>query len=347
MATIIDVAKKAGVSIKTVSRVMNNQANVRETTRSRVREAMTSLGYSPSDAARQMRSGKSTAIGMLYSDPGSSYQSRLNRAMMQACSDAGRYLVVGLFDEKRSDWRAQMEAFLARTKVRDMILVPPMCDSSELQECLHDADVNFVLFSPSHSTSGAAAVTMDDRKAAREMTQYLLDLGHRRIAHISGHPDHIASLLRRQGYEEAITAFGLPRPGPDMLREGRFDFRTALAGAEQLLRAEDRPTAIFSASDDMAAAVYMAAGKLGLSVPEQVSVAGFDDVAIAQTIWPALTTVAQPLEEMAADSVRVLSDKIFSQPDAKMSEWIVAAHKIVARESCAPPPSSKKLKKAV
>ncbi|MEL6360667.1 MAG: LacI family DNA-binding transcriptional regulator [Pseudomonadota bacterium] len=337
MATIIDVAKEAGVSIKTVSRVMNNEANVRDTTRRRVHEAMASLDYTPSDAARSMRSGRSTAIGLLYSDPGSSYQSHLNRAMMQACSDAGRYLVVGLFDETRIDWRGQLEAFLRRTKVEDVILVPPMCDSSVLKECLEDHGLNYVLLSPSHTTQGVASVAMDDRRAAREMTQYLLDLGHRRIAHISGDPDHIASLLRRQGYEEAITDRGLPKPGPSLVVEGRFEFRRALAGAEKLLKSKRPPTAIFAASDDMAAAVYIAAGKLGVSIPEQLSVVGFDDVVIAQTIWPALTTVAQPLNEMAADCVSTLSRPIQSLGDAKMPSLIVAPHRIVIRESCAPP----------
>ena len=156
------------------------------------------------------------------------------------------------------------------------------------------------------------------------MTQYLLDLGHQRIGHIAGHPDHIASLLRRQGYEEAMSSVGLERPDASLVLEGRFDFRTALACAEKMLSSAHPPTAIFAASDDMAAAAYMAAGKQGLAVPDDLSIAGFDDVPIAQTIWPALTTVAQPFEEMAADAVRILSGKIASRDDPKISELVVA-----------------------
>ncbi|MEL7488216.1 MAG: LacI family DNA-binding transcriptional regulator, partial [Pseudomonadota bacterium] len=254
MPTIVDVAEKAGVSIKTVSRVMNNQANVREETRLRVRRAMEALEYSPSDAARSMRSGKSTAIGMLYSDPSAGYQSRLNHAMMQACSDAGRYLAVGLFDETKSDWKQQLEAFLERTKVESIVLVPPMCDSSILQECLIDRGAQFVLLSPSRSTPGVPAVSMDDKRAAKEMTQHLLNLGHKSIGHIAGHPDHIASLLRRQGFEEAMISAGFERPDSTLVQEGRFEFRLSLAIAEKMLKSKDRPTAIFAASDDMAAA---------------------------------------------------------------------------------------------
>lgn len=338
MTTIIDVAKKAGVSIKTVSRVMNNQANVRDETRRRVRQAMDDLEYTPSDAARQMRSRKSTAIGMLYGDPSSGYQSRLNHAMMQACSEAGRYLAVGLFDEKKREWKSQLEAFLDRTKVESVILVPPMCDSTILQKCLKDRGAQFVLLSPSRSTPGAAAVSMDDGRAALEMTQYLIKLGHRRIGHIAGHPDHVASLLRRQGYEEALTSAGLDRPDKSLVMEGWFDFRRALACAEKMLSAKRRPTAIFAASDDMAAAAYMAAGRLGLSVPEELSIAGFDDVPIAQTIWPSLTTVAQPFERMAIEAVRLLSGERNLGGGGSV-ETIVVPHKIVVRKSCAKPPA--------
>lgn len=342
MSTIVDVAKKAGVSIKTVSRVMNNQANVRDETRRRVLQAMEALSYSPSDAARQLRSGRSNSIGMLYGDPSSGYQSRLNHAMMQACSDAGRYLVVGLFDEAKSGWRQQLEAFLDRTRVESIILVPPMCDSSILQECMFERGVKFVLLSPSRAAPNTSAVSMDDQRAAREMTEHLLDLGHRRIGHIAGHPDHIASLLRRQGYEDAIMSRGLPRPDDGLVMEGRFDFRLALANAEKMLSVESRPTAIFAASDDMAAAAYMAAGKLGLSIPEEISIAGFDDVPIAETIWPSLTTVAQPFMGMAVEAVRVLSGQTPHMSSPNRAEMIVVPHAITVRGSCQMPVHCKK-----
>lgn len=339
MPTIIDVAKKAGVSIKTVSRVMNNQTNVRDSTRQRVHLAMEQLDYSPSDAARQLRTGKSLAIGMLYSDPSSGYQSRLNHAMMQACSGAGRYLVVGLFEEKGGSWQDQLEAFIDRTKVNNIVLVPPMCDSSILQEYLFKRGIQFVLMSPSHTAPGLSAVSMDDQLAAREMTQYLLDLGHRRIGHIAGHPAHIASFLRRQGYEEAIVSAGLPRPGDDLVGDGKFDFRLALASAEKMLSQKNRPTAIFAASDDMAAAVFMAAGRLGLSIPEDISIVGFDDVSIAQTIWPALTTVAQPFDAMAAECIRILRGAASAGQEASRADLVVVPHEIVVRNSCAAPPA--------
>ena len=338
MATIIDVAKKAGVSIKTVSRVMNNEGRVRAETRRKVRQAMNQLDYTPSAAARQMRSGKSTAIGMLYSDPSSGYHARLNHAMMQACGDAGRYLTVGLFDEAKRGWRDQLEAFLDRTKVGSIVLVPPMCDSAVLQDCLSERDIEYVLLSPSRPKRGVASIAMDDKLAAREITEYLLGLGHHRIGHLSGHPDHVASLLRREGFEEAVAAADGKGRCEAMVCEGRFDFRRGLEQAEKMLTADERPTAIFAASDDMAAAIYMAAGRLGLSVPKDISVAGFDGAPIAEVIWPSLTTVAQPYEGMAQAAVRILSGAEPAQDENSGASTIIVPHQIIFRNSCARPP---------
>ncbi|MEO1029444.1 MAG: LacI family DNA-binding transcriptional regulator [Pseudomonadota bacterium] len=335
MATIIDVAKRAGVSIKTVSRVMNDHAYVRDDTRERVTTAMRELGYAPSDAARRMRTGKSQLIGMLYGDPSSGYQSRLNHAMLQACSEAGTYLVAGLFDEGKGHWREQLESFLDRTRADRMVLVPPMCNATVLQEVLTDRGIGFVLVSPSIVSPQAMSVAMDDQQAAREITQYLIALGHRRLAHISGDPNHVASLLRRQGYEEALIEAGLPKPDPSLIEEGRFGFREALSCAERILSLPERPTAIFAASDDMAAATMIAAGKLGLSVPGDLSIAGFDDTPIANNIWPALTTIAQPFQQMADEAVRLLN----LPPEKKQQQnlQILCPYELIVRDSCAAP----------
>ncbi len=338
MPTIIDVAKKAGVSIKTVSRVMNNEARVRSETRRKVRQAMSDLDYRPSAAARQMRSGKSTAIGMLYSDPSSGYQSQLNHAMMQACSDAGRYLTVGLFDETKRQWKRQLEAFLDRTKVSCMVLVPPMCDSRALHDCLAERDVKYVLISPSREKSGVSSVAMDDKRAAREITEHLLQLGHRRIGHIAGHPDHAASVLRRTGFLDAMEAASGRRGTGAVVSEGRFDFRRALEMAETMLTAEARPTAIFAASDEMAAATYMAAGRLGLSVPRDISVAGFDGAPIAEIIWPSLTTVAQPYGGIARAAVDILNRVEPGEDGEIHTEKNIVPHNIIIRNSCGKPP---------
>jgi len=336
MATITEVAERAGVSIKTVSRVMNNYQHISSKTRDKVQLAMQELNYAPSSIARQMRTGDQLSIGMLYGDPSSGYQARLNHAVLKACSDARRYLAVELFDETSSDWRPQVEAFLNRTKVKNIILVPPMCDSSDLHDLLNERNVKFALISPSRAVSGASSIAMDDRLAAKEVTRHLIELGHKRIGHISGDAAHVATLLRRQGYEEALTRAGLGRPDPSLIASGSFSFKAALDCADRMLTAENRPTAIFAANDEMAAAVVMTANRLGLSVPGDLSVAGFDDTPISQTIWPELTTVAQPFEAIAHEAVKMISNG--TKDESGMSATRVLPHELVIRGSTGPAP---------
>lgn len=336
MATITEVAKHAGVSIKTVSRVMNNYEHISPKTRDKVRASMHELNYAPSSIARQMRLGDQLSIGMLYGDPSSGYQARLNHAMLEACSDARRYLAVEIFDEQSPAWRQQVEAFLDRTRVKNIVLVPPMCDSSDLHALLKERNVRFALISPSRPVSGASSIAMDDRLAAMEMTQHLIDLGHKRIGHIGGDAGHVATLLRLQGYEEALVKAGLGRPDEALIESGRFNFKQALDCADRMLNAPNRPTAIFAANDEMAAAVVMTANRLGLNVPGDLSVAGFDNTPISQTIWPELTTVSQPFSDIAKEAVR-LSDQRPSGQDGR-SETSVLKHELLIRESTGPAP---------
>lgn len=336
MVTITDVAERAGVSIKTVSRVMNNYEHISTKMRDKVQRAMVELSYEPGASSGRMHMLDQRSIGILYSDPGGGYPARLNRALLQACRAARRYLAVEIFDETNPDWRSQVEGFLHRTKVRNVILVPPICDSSDVHALLKEKEVGFALISPSRPVSGASSIVMDDRLAAMEVTQHLIDLGHTRIGHIGGDTGHVVTLLRRQGFEEALVKAGLGAPDPSLLASGRFNFKDALIGADKMLTAKNRPTAIFAANDEMAAAVIMAANRLGISVPGELSVAGFDDTRIAQTIWPELTTIAQPFEAIAKEAVR-LSNEL--RPDeGSISAARVLPHRLIVRGSTGPNP---------
>ena len=340
MATIIDVAARAGVSIKTVSRVMNNAANVRAKTAERVRDAMQALNYSPSTAARELRSGRSRSIGMLFSDPSSGFQARLHHAALQACSEAGFFLAAGLFDEADADWRSQIAQFRRRTRVESMVLVPPLCDSEELQQELAEHNVAAVVIAPSAPAMNAHTVRMDDYGAAKEITRHLLNLGHQRIGHLSGPPGHNASVQRQAGFIDALREHDGVRLREDWILPGLFKFKEAAASAERMLSGLDRPTAIFAANDDSAAAVCFTAGRMGLRVPDDLSVAGFDDVPIATTIWPPLTTIAQPFDAMARETVRLIA----STPSDRGPDWRgetrTLAHALKIRESTSRPPRS-------
>ena len=337
MATIQDVARKAQVSVKTVSRVMNRHEHISPKTREKVEQAMRELNYAPSAIARQMRLGDDLSIGVLLADPSSGYQSQLNHSLLKACSKAHRYLAVELFDEENPDWRGQVAQFLDRSKVANMILVPPICDSHDIHDLLRERGLRFVLVSPTGPVAGASAVAMDDRRAAREVTEHLISLGHHRIAHITGRDEHVVTVLRRLGYQDAILAAGLSASCEGMIVKGNFSFKQALDCAEDLLQRPERPTAIFAANDHMAVAVMMSAHKMGSSVPVDLSVAGFDDTPMGRSIWPPLTTVAQPFDEISEMAVSLLAGKRVRPATA--SEIHILPHGLIARGSSGQAPN--------
>lgn len=331
MPTIDEVALKAGVSKKTVSRVMNGYQHVSAKTKAKVEAVIDQLNYAPSQIARQMRLGDTQSIGMLYGDPGSGYQAQLNFSMLKACSDARRYLAVELFDEDSANWVNQVERFLERSQVRNLVLVPPMCDSTDLHDLLTERGIRFVLVSPSRSVSGAHSVAMDDRRAAAEATKYLIGLGHRRIGHIAGRDGHVVTLLRRLGFEDALSAAGLDRDKQPPILSGGFRFRSTLECAEKLLSIPDRPTAIFAANDQMAVAIMMVAHRMGLNVPDDLSIVGFDNTPVSRNVWPELTTIAQPFDEIAKAAVQ-----FFDTPPEQAESLATARvlpHQLVVRGS--------------
>lgn len=336
MSTIYDVAKLANVSAKTVSRVINDDKAVKDTTRERVLDAMQQLDYRINAQARQLRLGNAkTSVGILLEDPAGGYQGRFHHAMMTACMEVGKYLAVELFVPGAQASDAEMEQFIVDAGLKELVLLPPLCDYGPLKAFLKTNGVRCVLISPTTPDLHYPSVVMDDRLAARNVTDYLLSLGHRRIAHIAGHPDHAASLLRRLGFLEAFDAAGLPRPSRDYVTDGLFTFRTGIEAAEKLLRLPDRPTAIFASNDEMAAGASTVAHKMGLNIPEDLSIVGFDDAPIASAIWPALTTVRQPYLEMARRSLQILdgdSDAVRPQ-DVQMRH--ILPHELIVRESTA------------
>jgi LacI family transcriptional regulator len=337
MPTIQDVAAKAGVSVKTVSRVMNRYQHISDQTRAQVETAIRDLNYTPSPLARQMRLGDTLSIGVLFSDPSSGYQSQVNHALLKACAKVHRYLAVELFDEESADWVGQVTDFLDRTRVSNIVLVPPICDALAIHEVLRARNVRLVLISPSRPVPGASAVAMDDRQAAREVTEHLIALGHHRIAHITGRDTHVVTVLRRLGYQDALQTAGLAEASAGLVLPGNFAFRDALTAAEALLDRDDRPTAIFAANDHMAVAVMMAAHRRGLTVPGDLSVAGFDDTPMGRSIWPPLTTVAQPFDELSEMAVALLTDG--RKAPAAASEVHILPHAMIARGSTGTAPN--------
>lgn len=336
MGRIANIAEKAGVSAKTVSRFLNGHPNISRKTRQRIEGAIGDLRYGLAAGQSSVPSGTNRGIGVFFGDPTGGYQVSLYGALLKACQAAGQFLVVQEFDESGSDWEAQVNAFLERSQVDKVVLVPPLSDSFEIHRVLNDRGVRYVLISASRPVSGAPAIAVDDRLAALEMTRHLIDLGHRRIGFLSGREGHVATLLRRQGFEEAYAVAGLPSPDPALIRPADFSFQVAVLEARALLEQPDRPSAIFASNDDMAAAVLFVANDLGLSVPQDLSVAGFDDVPVSRTLWPALTTVSQSYDLIAELAVAQVCNEDGRDANGGVNSIQVVPHRLILRCSTGP-----------
>jgi LacI family transcriptional regulator len=332
--TIIDVARQAGVSIKTVSRVMNHEPTVHADTRARVQQAVAALNYRPQLSARSLAGAKSFIIGLLYYDPSAAFVAGVQQGATLGCREAGRHLVVESLQENGIDIQAQIESMLAALRPDGMILAPPLCDNPLILETLRAQRTPCVLISPGGEEHGMASVRMDDALAAEELTNLLISLGHEAIAFIEG--DQAASLRRRAGYERALKAHRIAL-NPAWVIPGNFEFDAGVAAARQLFALPKPPTAIFAANDFMALGALTEAQRLGIAVPADVAIVGFDDTDAASLVWPALTTVRQPLAEMALAAVAMLlageARPVADQP----APVRVLPHEVMVRGSTAAP----------
>lgn len=330
--TIIDVAREAGVSIKTVSRVLNREAGVHEQTREQVLAVVAQLKYRPKLSARSLAGARSFLIGLLYYDPSASFVGGVQKGAAVRCREAGYHLVVESIEDDAPDIEAQVDRMVAALRPDGMILTPPLCDNPQVLKVLADSGTPTVLISPGEHDPALLTVRMDDVQAAAEVTELLIELGHERIAFIRGAPDQAASELRYQGFKRAMQAHGLP-VDESLVYQGDFTFPTGVAGANHLLAQPQRPTAVFASNDDMALGVLSSAQRLGLQVPAELSIAGFDDSPAATLVWPPLTTVRQPIEDMARMAVDMLVTPAAPDGDETPPTERVLPHQLVPRDS--------------
>jgi LacI family transcriptional regulator len=337
--TIHDVAKKAGVSFKTVSRVLNNEASVSPETQEKVRHAIAALRYSPSLAARVLAGNRSYLIGLLYDTPSSYYTHSVQMGALEKCREAGFHLVLEKCNSQARDAAATILVNIRQMRLDGVILTPPLSDNQVVGKSLAEQGIPHVLISPPKLEPGLSCVYMDDRRAAFDMTQYLISLGHRRIGFIKGLSRHGAAMLRLLGYQDALRQSGI-RLDEALVKAGNFRFQSGADAAEELLGQKARPTAIFASNDEMAAGTVATAHRLGVSVPRELSVVGFDDVPYASVTWPALTTVHQPIFEMGASAAGLLIAGLQPKKDepAEQASSISFQHEIKIRGSTGPVP---------
>ena len=301
--TIADVARVAGVSVTTVSRVLNGEKYVRDKKKAAVDKAVAKLGYQPNVFARSLAGDRSYLIGLLFDDPRGDYLSGMQRGAMKRSKEAGLHVVVELFDERAS--LDEIESFLSKLKLAGAILTPPVCDKPVLLAALDKFKVPTVRISPGTKHPGMPSIKIDDYAAAKLMTEHLISLGHKDIGFIVGDPDHADAQERLLAFRDTMDAAG-QRVKEEWIAQGYYQFDTGVDAAIGILRQSHRPSAIFASNDDMAAAAIVVADRMGLQVPSDLSIAGFDDIPLASAVSPPLTTIRQPVEEMAVEAVSKL-----------------------------------------
>jgi LacI family transcriptional regulator len=334
--TIQEVAERAQVSSKTVSRVINNEPLVRSETRRRVLEAIEQLNYRPNLNARGLASNRSFLIGLFCDRPGD-YLSEFQAGAIERCRESHMHLMVETLDVRRPDVDKQTETLLGQLRLEGVILLPPLSDHAGVLAKLQDAAVPVVRIAPRTKLSAAPSLGIDDYAAARQITRHLLNLGHRRIGFMLGRADHGATEQRYLGFIDEMRAQQVAVDS-DLVQTGNFIFADGLVCAERMLRSADPPTAIFASNDDMAAAAISMARKFGLNLPGQLSVTGFDDAPVATMIWPELTTVRQPVAAMAkiaADLIITHEPRRRGWPESVPRQLL--EHELILRNSTARP----------
>jgi LacI family transcriptional regulator len=334
--TISDVAAAAGCSPMTVSRVINGDSNVRAATRQQVMDAIAALRYMPNRAARSLAGGEQLRIALLFDNPSASY---LSEFLMGALEEATRSDIHLIVQSCLDVGEAQaLMRNLAQGGIKGFILPPPLCDDQSVLDLVSELDAIAIAVGPGKATGSHGAVMIDDFQAAYDMTKHIIDLGHRRIGFIIGNPEQVASGRRLNGYLAAMADAGL-EASDELVVQGRFTYRSGMDGAERLLAVTPRPTAIFASNDDMAAATVAVAHRRHLDVPNDITVCGFDDTAMASTIWPELTTIRQPIREMTAWAVAAIATIMRTRKagDDAEEQQMTMPYSLIRRESDAAP----------
>lgn len=330
--TIVDVGRLAGVSAKTVSRVLNGEPHVSSDVQQRVRAAAETLDYHPNVFAQALVRRKSNMIGLVYENPSPSYVVELQRGVLERLTNE-RYRLVVIPIRSVQENASEVVGLLRSAALDGVVLAPPASDHPLILKQLHEARIFCARIAPTRMIDAAPSNLVDDVAAAREIAAYVIGLGHRDIAIIRGDATHPSSEARMLGYTQAFHQAGLELKF-DRIEPGLFTFDSGLAAARHILARPDRPTAILSQNDDMAVGAMMAAREFGLSIPGDLSVVGFDDSEVSRITWPRLTTVRQPVFEMAVAATEMV---IAQLEDRAPIARILHPHTLMIRESAATP----------
>lgn len=337
-STINDVARLAGVSKKTVSRVINSSPLLNEETREKVEKVIRELGYVPNPQARALALRRNFLVGLIHDNPNAQMVLNVQQGILEALAGTEFEMVVRPVDRNSAAMLDDVRTFLERQRLFGVVLLPPISENDDLARLCDEVGCRYVRMGSTQLDDASHMVASNDREAVKEATEFLIQQGHRLIGLIEGPDGFRSARERRLGFEDALEAAGhrLPR---SLIAQGNYTFETGVTAAERLLDLSPRPTAIFASNDEMAAGVVFAARERGIAVPEELSVIGFDDTPIAAHIWPPLTTVRWPIVSMARSAARKLvGDMVGGQAASEQPSELPST--LVKRASVAPPPAN-------
>lgn len=335
--TINDVARVAGVSKKTVSRVINRSPLLNAETRERVEKVIRELGYVPNPQARALALRRNFLVGLIHDNPNAQMVLNMQQGILEALNGTEFEMVVRPVDRSSSAMLDDVRAFLERQRLFGVVILPPISENDALARVCDEVGCRYVRIGSAQFDDPAHMVASNDREAVREATEYLIQQGHGLIGLVEGPDGFRSAYERRLGFEDALRAAGIALPR-SLIARGNYRFETGVTAAHHLLDLNPRPTAIFASNDEMAAGVAYVARERGISVPEELSLIGFDDTPIAAHIWPPLTTVRWPIVSMARAAARKLVGDIVGGVAAEPQPSELPSI-LVKRASVAPPPA--------
>jgi LacI family transcriptional regulator len=303
--TINDIARIAGVSKKTVSRVINDSPLLTEDTRKKVKAVIAKLGYVPNPQARALALGRNFLIGLVHDNPNAQMILNMQQGILEGLRDTEFEMVVRPVNRASPSLLEDMKSFITRQRLYGVVILPPISENDSIARMCADVGCRYVRMGSAVLDVPEHMVVSNDRDAVREATAYLIAQGHRWIGLVTGPDGFRSAAERRSGFEDALAGAGIKLPR-SYTAQGEYTFDSGLSATEKLLDLSPRPTAIFASNDEMAAAVLFAARMRGIAVPEELSIVGFDDTPIAARVWPPLTTVRWPIVAMGRSAAHKL-----------------------------------------
>lgn len=331
--TINDVARLAGVSKRTVSRVINGSPLVGENTRKKIETVIKEVNFQPDKQARGLASKRSYLIGLVYDNPDALYIDQIQRAILDVCASQGFELVVHPCHWKEESFVDGCLQFIYRSKVDGVIIVPPVSESQMLADALQQIKYPYVRIASASLDDPENTVVSDERAAMRDIVEHLVSLKHTEIAMITGPLEYRSSQERLGGIQAAAREFCIDLP-PSRITEGNNSYESGVICGEKLLTKPNRPTAIFANNDEMAAGVVRAARDLDIHIPKELSLVGFDDNLYASRIVPSLTTMRRPVDKLAKIATQKLIKAFNKEAVASNHDNSVRPY-LIERESSA------------